>query len=131
SDILITAVAPAQAAAIVDITVTTPNGTSSTGSADHFTYNAAAAPAITSVSPNTGTTAGGTVVTISGSGFTSASNVQFGNIAALAFAVNSDTSIIATAPPQAAATVDIKVTTPSGVSSTGAADHFTYSAASA
>ncbi len=38
----ITAVAPAHAAGLVDITVTTPGGTSATGSADHYTFAAVA-----------------------------------------------------------------------------------------
>jgi hypothetical protein len=38
SDHLIVAIAPAQPASTVDVTVTTPNGTSPTSRADHFTY---------------------------------------------------------------------------------------------
>jgi hypothetical protein len=130
SDTSITAVAPAQAAATVDITVTTFAGTSATLSADHFTYNAAAAPVVSGVSPTSGTTAGTTLVRITGSGFTSASAVNFGGVGS-SFFVESDTEILATAPAQAAGTVDITVTTPSGTSATGSADHFTYNAAAA
>lgn len=128
SDTSITATSPPEAAGTVDITVTTPSGTSATGTADHYTYTAAAVPAITSVSPSSGTIAGGTVVTIIGTSFTGASAVNFGSTAASTFSVVSDTAIVATVPAGAAGTVDITVVTPSGTSSTGSADHYTYSA---
>ena len=48
----ITVNAPAESAATVDVTVTTPGGTSAISSADHFTYTAA--PTVTAVSPNAG-----------------------------------------------------------------------------
>jgi hypothetical protein len=131
SDSTITATAPPQAAGTVDITVTTPSGPSAVASADHYTYSAATAPSVTAVSPNTGTTAGGTLVTITGSGFTGASSVSFGSVAASSFSVLSDSSIVAISPAQAAGTVDVTVTTPSGTSSTGSADHFGYTAAAA
>jgi hypothetical protein len=129
SDTSITALSPPEAAGTVDITVTTYAGTSSTGSADHYTFTAAAAPAVTSVTPSSGSTAGGAIVAIFGSGFTGASAVTFGTTAAAAFTVESDGAILATAPSLAAGTVDITVTTPSGTSSTGSADHFTATAA--
>jgi hypothetical protein len=129
SDSQITAVVPAQAAGTVDVTVTNSTGTSATSSADHFTYSAAPLPAVTAVTPTSGSTAGGTVVTITGSGFSGATAVSFGSTAAGSFTVNSDTSITATAPAQAAGTVDITVTTPSGTSTTSSADRFTYTAA--
>src|SRR5262249_36935324 len=125
----ITATAPPQAAGTVDVIVTTPSGTSVVSAADHFTYNAAPLPAVTGVSPNTGTTAGGTSVTITGSNFTAATAVTFGTVPAAGFTVVSATQITATAPPQATGVVDVTVTTPSGTSATSAADHFTYTAA--
>jgi hypothetical protein len=125
-DTTLVATAPAQAAGTCDLTVTTPSGTSATGSADKFTYTAAAAPSVTGVSPNSGTTPGGNAVTITGSGFTGATAVNFGSVAASDFTVNSDGSLTAYAPPEAAATVDITVTTPSGTSTTSSADHYTY-----
>jgi hypothetical protein len=130
NDSTIQAAAPPQAAATYDITVTTPTGTSAVGTSDHYTYNAATAPSISSVSPNTGTSAGGTVVSISGSNFTGASAVNFGTVPASSFTIVSDTQIIAVSPAEGAATYDITVTTPSGTSATGSSDHFTVSAAS-
>jgi hypothetical protein len=131
SDTSILAQAPAQAAGMIDIQVSTANGSSALVTADHFTYNAATGPSVTSVSPTSGSTAGGTVVTVNGSGFMAASAVKFGTVAASAFTVLSDTQLVATAPAQASGTVDITVTTPTSTSSTGSADHFTYNNASA
>src|SRR5262249_46164052 len=122
---------PAHSWGTVELPAATPTGTSVTSTSDQFTYTAAAAPSISSVSPTSGSTGGGTAVQINGSNFTGASAVTFGTVAATRFDVLSDTLIVATSPPQAAATVDIKVTTPSGTSATGASDQFTYTAAAA
>ncbi len=130
SDSSITAIAPSQAAGTVDVTVATPTGTSATSSADQFTYSNAAAPSVTGLSLTSGSTGGGTVVTIDGSGFTGATGVNFGSVAA-SFEVESDGTIVATAPPQASGTIDVTVTTPSGTSATSEADQFTYTAAAA
>ena len=59
----VTAVSPAASAGAVNITVTTPDGTSPVVSADTFTYPASA-PTVTAVSPSNGAAAGGTSVTI-------------------------------------------------------------------
>ena len=88
--------------------------------------NAASPPVVTSVSPNSGRTTGGTSVTITGTGFTGATAVSFGGTPAASFMVNSATQIIAISPAHAAGTVDITVTTPSGTSAVSAADQFTF-----
>jgi len=118
----ITATSPA-GTGTVDITVTTPGGTSATSSADRYTY--VAAPAVTSVSPTDGPEAGGTMVTLTGTGFTGASAVSFGGSPAASFTVISDTTITATSPA-GTGIVDITVTTPGGTSLSSAADQFTY-----
>ena len=62
----------------VDVTVTTPGGTSAANPpGDQFTYNAAA-PTVTAVSPNNGPEAGGTSVTITGTNLSGATAVHFG-----------------------------------------------------
>jgi hypothetical protein len=121
----ITAVSPAQAAGVHNIYVTTPAGTSAAGFADLFTY-AVPAPAVTSISPSSGPPAGGTTVTITGTGFTGATKVVFGAVAATSFTVVSSTKITAVSPAQAAAAHNIYVTTPVGTSAPVMADLFTY-----
>src|SRR5262249_8094737 len=96
SDTEISALAPPPAApGPVDVKVTTFSGTSATSSADRFTYTEAPRPAVTSISPATGSSAGGTPVTITGTDFTGVTGVFFGGIPAQTFAVNSPTSITA------------------------------------
>jgi hypothetical protein len=119
----ITAVSP-PGTGTVDVTVTTPEGTSSSGSRDHFTYEAPQ-PAIAKVSPATGPEAGGTTVTVTGEHLTGATAVRFGATSATSFTVNSDSSVTAVSPG-GTGTVDVSVTTPAGTSSPGAADRFTY-----
>jgi hypothetical protein len=122
----ITATSPAGAAAgPVHVTVTTPGGTSSAGAGDQFTY-VQAAPAVTSVSPATGSTGGGTVVTITGTNFTPGTpTVAFGANAGAVTAFSA-TSITVTAPAGAAGQVHVVVTAPAGSSPTGTSDLFTY-----
>lgn len=86
------------------------------------------APTVTGVSPASGTTAGTTSVTITGTNFTGATAVKFGVTNASSYVVNSATQITAVAPAHAAGTVDITVTTPGGTSATGAADQYTFAA---
>ncbi|MGW1422487.1 IPT/TIG domain-containing protein [Bradyrhizobium manausense] len=126
SNTQITATAPAGSAGTVDVTVTTPGGTSAASAADQYTYTAA--PTVTSISPTSGPGGGGTVVTITGTNFSGASAVSFGASPATGFTVVSPTTITATSP-SGAGTVDIRVTTAGGTSATSAADQFTYIAA--
>jgi Listeria/Bacterioides repeat len=86
----------------------------------------AVVPAVTAVSPGNGPVSGGTTVTITGSGFTGATAVSFGGVAADSFTVNSATSITAISPAHEAGTVDVTVNTPGGTSTTGSAGQFTY-----
>jgi hypothetical protein len=87
------------------------------------------APTVTAVSPNTGLTLGGTLVTITGTNFTGTTMVDFGGVAPTSFTVNSATSITATSPAIAVTgAVNVSVTNPSASSATSAADQFTYTA---
>ncbi|MES2203094.1 MAG: IPT/TIG domain-containing protein, partial [Patescibacteria group bacterium] len=123
----ITATSPAEAAGTVDVTVTTPSGTSATSSADQYTYVVPPpAPTVSAVSPTSGTTAGGTLVTITGTDFTGATAVMFGTTSATGVIIASSTSLTAISPAHAAGTVDVTVTTPSGTSATSSADQYTY-----
>jgi hypothetical protein len=82
-------------------------------------------PVVTEVSPPTGASSGGTVVTINGASFGGATAVKFGSTAATSFSVDSSTQIKAVAPPGTGA-VDITVATPAGASPATSADRFTY-----
>ncbi len=124
---------PAGTVGTVDVRVTTLGGTSAINSpADQFTYAAAAVPTVTGLSTKTGITAGGTAVTIIGTGFTGATGVKFGatSVAAGAFTVINDTTITCTSPAGTAGTVDVTVTTSGGTSAINSpADQFTYTVA--
>lgn len=125
SDSSITAVAPPAAAGTVDITVTTPGGTSQTSSADQFTY-VSHAPTVASVTPSSGPITGGTRVKIIGTNLGSVQSVDFGPTASPVIRQMGGNEIVATAPPEAAGTVDITVTTAQGTSSVSTADEFTF-----
>ena len=70
---------------------------------------------VTSVGPDHGTRDGGTVVTITGGGFSKATSVRFGASEARSFTATSDSSITAVAPP-GSGSVEVTVTTPNGAS---------------
>ncbi|MFJ9915100.1 IPT/TIG domain-containing protein [Actinacidiphila glaucinigra] len=75
----------------------------------------AAAPVLTSAVPNTGPTAGGNTVILTGNGFTGITAVRFGANPALGYTVNSATQITAVAPAGSGA-VAVTVTAPGGTS---------------
>ncbi len=88
-----------------------------------------APPTITSLSPTSGTTAGGNSVVINGTGFTDLSGaaaVTFGGVNALSYTVNSPTKITAVAPPHAVGTVQVRVTTGGGSTADTVTDNYTY-----
>lgn len=77
------------------------------------TYVPPAAAAITGINPNTGAVAGGTAVTITGTGFTEATGVTFDGIRATSVVVT-PTSITCVTPPHAAGAVNVVVLDPTG-----------------
>jgi hypothetical protein len=85
----------------------------------------ATSPVVTSISPSTGTSTGGTVVTITGTGFTGATVVDFGSAAGTNIVVNSATQITVTSPA-GAGLANVTVVTPGGTSAIVPADQFTY-----
>ncbi|MGA9800313.1 MAG: IPT/TIG domain-containing protein, partial [Terriglobales bacterium] len=104
----ITATTPAHAAGAVNVVV--KNTDSQTGTLTNgYTYTNPA-PTVTSISPLSGTTSGGTVVTITGTGFLSGATVSLGGNAATAVTVVSATSITATTPAHAVGAVNVVVT---------------------
>jgi lysophospholipase L1-like esterase len=87
------------------------------------------APMIASLAPTSGTAAGGTTVTITGTNLTGTSSVTFGGTAATSVTVVSATSVTCVAPAHAAGAVNIVLTAPGGaVTSTGG---YTYTAVAA
>ena len=82
-------------------------------------------PVVSSVSPNNGTTAGGTAVTITGTNFVTGATVTFGSAAATNVVVVSGTQITATTPAGTAGPVTVTVTNP-GAQSGSLASGFTY-----
>jgi hypothetical protein len=111
----------------VHVTVTTTAGTSATTADDQFTYAVrAAALTVTEVNPKTGKVAGGDPVKVTGTGFTGATAVTFGDAAATNLKFVSDTTLTVTSPPGTAGTVHVTVTTTAGTSATTVNDQFTY-----
>ena len=88
-----------------------------------MTVNAVSGPSVSGISPSTGSTAGGTDITISGSGFQSGATVTIGGASATNVGVVSSTSITAKTPlgpasEQAAIPMDVVVTNPDGTKAT-------------
>jgi hypothetical protein len=122
----ITATAPAEAAGVVDVTVTTSAGTSATSTSDLFK----ATPTVTSVSPTGGSVAGGTPVTIKGTAFATgagATTFRFGTALATSVSCKSSTECTALTPKHAAATVYVTATVNSVKSPKTSAATYTYS----
>jgi hypothetical protein len=87
---------------------------------------AAARPTVKKVSPKSGSKAGGTSVTITGTNFVNPATVKFGATPAKEVKVNSATSISAVSPAGAPGLVDVTVTSASGTSAITKKDHFKY-----
>jgi len=102
----ISATTPAGTAGAVSVTVTVngQNGSLANG----FTY--VAMPTVTNVNPSTGTTSGGTAVTITGTNFVSGATVTFGSASATSVVVVNSTTITAVTPAGSAGAVTVIVT---------------------
>ena len=86
---------------------------------------------MTGISPAAGPIAGGTVVTVTGTGFADAiagTGVQFSGTNAASFTISSGSSMSATSPA-GTGVADITVTNETGTSAITSADHFSYDAA--
>jgi hypothetical protein len=116
---------PAGGHYVVALTVFAADGTS-IGTAQTLLIGTPPPPTVTRISPTRGSRAGGTTVTITGTGFAEVKAVDFGANAAASFQVNSETSITAVSPPGAKGTVSVSVTTPSGTSAPVRRSHFRY-----
>lgn len=89
---------------------------------------AVAPPTVTAVSPNSGPSAGGTAITITGTGFTSGATVQVGGTTAGGVNVISSTTATAVTPAHVAGTASLVVTNPNGQSGT-LSNAYTYTSA--
>jgi probable HAF family extracellular repeat protein len=84
-------------------------------------------PVVTSLSESTSPTGGGTVLTITGSNFTSSTvAIYFGDSPSLNFTVVNDNTLAALIPAHPAGTVDVRVITAAGESAISSTDQFTY-----
>ncbi|MBM7077169.1 IPT/TIG domain-containing protein [Micromonospora humida] len=115
----ITVVTPPNTAGPADVRLVFPAGTAT---APVFTY---VAPTITSIVPGAGPTTGGTTVTITGTGLTGATGVNFGNTPGTNLVVNpGGTSLTVVTPPGQVGPVDVTVLLPGD--DVTAPDGFTY-----
>ena len=106
-----------------DVVVTNFGGPSGT-LVNGFTIQKPGPPTFSSVTPTSGSTAGGTFVTITGTNLIGTTSATFGGSAASGLSVVNATTITATTTSHAAQTIDVVVVTPSGTATgTGA---YTY-----
>ncbi len=78
-----------------------------------YTYGAGpAAPSVSAINPNFGTTAGGTAVTITGASFVNGATVSFSGTPATGVGFTSSTTLTATTPARAAGLANVTVTNP-------------------
>ncbi len=105
------------------ISATSAHGT---GYGGDQSFHTESAPTITSLSARKGPAAGGTSITITGTGLMGVTGVSFGSTAASEFEVQSPTSMTVVSPPGTTGAVEIRVTTPTGQSGPTVKDLFSY-----
>jgi hypothetical protein len=115
----ITVTTPALPVGPADVKVVNPDGLQ-TIVADGFSALAAPtapAPVIVSISPTSGPPAGGTLITITGTGFQATSQVIIGGVAATISGIPTPTNITAVTPVLLVGTYDVKVVNSDGQAS--------------
>ncbi len=117
----ITCNTPASAAGAADVVLINSGGTATSIGA--YTYRNA--PTVASVSPSSGSSAGGTTLTLTGTNFLAGATVTVGGSACTAVAIVSSTSITCTSPAHAAGAVNVVVTSTEGQTGTGT-NAYTY-----
>ena len=118
----ITFTAGATGSLTLQVTVTTGAGCSATASAS---VNVVDPVTVTNVTPSTGSSSGGTSITIKGTGFASGASVTLGGTAATSVVVVSATKITATTPAHSSGAVNVVVTNSNSASGT-LTNGFTY-----
>ncbi|NUL03064.1 IPT/TIG domain-containing protein [Streptomyces lunaelactis] len=118
SDSLLNVTVPAGTSGSVGVSVTTTGGTN-----NGFSYTYVDVPTIIELAPTSGSTSGGTAVTITGTELATTESVTFDGVTA-PFAVVNSTTLSVVTPPGTAGAVDVVVnTTGGGVTAAGG---FTY-----
>jgi formylglycine-generating enzyme required for sulfatase activity len=110
-----------------ELTASNRNGSTPDNTVNYLGCRAAKfpyAPSVTAVSPTTGPTAGGTVITLTGTNLTGATGVTVGGVAAGSVQVIDATTVTAVTPPGSVGAKAVAVTTPSGTAWLAGA--FTY-----
>jgi RHS repeat-associated protein len=146
TDTSITAVAPAAPSTIgnitTNITVITAGGPNTPDTAAQYTWQGSPTPpptqpppttalvAVSGIDPAQGPAAGGTTLTVTGTGFTGATAVYFGDTPASSYQVLNDTTVTAVAPAAPSPSINtltpITVVTPAGASNSGPASEYTW-----
>jgi peptidoglycan/xylan/chitin deacetylase (PgdA/CDA1 family) len=117
--------APARGAGVVGVQVFTSYGTSISHTVDHFHY--VAPPVLGGVAPSEGPVAGGTLITLTGTGLANITAVMFGGVPATDLVVNSPTELTVRTPPHLTGVVHVQVSGAYGSSAAVDADQFTFS----
>jgi hypothetical protein len=112
----ITATTAAHAAGTVNVVVTNSDGQAGTLTSGYTYVVINPVPTVTSISPTSGTTLGGTAVSLTGTGFLAGATVSLGGTAATGVTVVNSTTITATTAAHAAGTVSVVVTNTDGKS---------------
>ncbi len=120
----ITCNTPAKTAAIYSIVITNGDGATNTLT-NSYTYNPN--PTLTSISPSNGPPAGGTTITLTGTGFLSGATVSVGGSTCTSPTVVSATSITCVSPAHAAGTGSVVITN-SDTQSATLSNAFTFNA---
>jgi uncharacterized protein (TIGR03382 family) len=104
----LTAVTPASPVGVVTVTVRNPDNQSASLPGG---FRFVAPPTISAATPSTGDVAGGTVVTITGTGFNASTTASFGGTASAQVSLVSATELEAVTPAHAPGVVDIEIST--------------------
>jgi hypothetical protein len=96
------------------VRITTPGGTSWSNGYFNYVAPVPPAPQVSSVTPSSGSTDGGTSITITGTAFTGATGIGIGGVSCASFNVTSATTATCTTPPGNAGSASVDVTTGNG-----------------
>ena len=121
----ITATTPAGDLGPAVVTVTNPDGGATTLAYTYLADAAPGAPTITELDPAQGPEAGGTTVTVTGTGLEGTTEVTFDGVPAEIVSVSPDGTSVVVTSPAGTGLAEVVVTAPGGVTTT-AGDPFTY-----